>query len=160
LNALGFLDTGLDVFNHRRQDAFGLGDAGFFSEGFLNRYNEFSFGHKSLWYSFLLAITILNILGRESKICDEIPLNEIRLGNNAAKSGRFWVTMGNSETSFFHHFPSPPFLHLKARRAFIYQGLRAKRGAIKMVRDTGFEPVTPAVSRQCSTTELTAHWGG
>lgn len=25
-----------------------------------------------------------------------------------------------------------------------------------MVRDTGFEPVTPAVSRQCSTTELTA----
>ena len=26
----------------------------------------------------------------------------------------------------------------------------------EMVRDTGFEPVTPAVSRQCSTTELTA----
>lgn len=26
-----------------------------------------------------------------------------------------------------------------------------------MVRDTGFEPVTPTVSRWCSTTELTAH---
>ena len=26
-----------------------------------------------------------------------------------------------------------------------------------MVRDTGFEPVTPSVSRKCSTTELTAH---
>ena len=26
----------------------------------------------------------------------------------------------------------------------------------KMVRDTGFEPVTPSVSRKCSTTELTA----
>ena len=25
-----------------------------------------------------------------------------------------------------------------------------------MVRDTGFEPVTPSVSRKCSTTELTA----
>ncbi len=26
-----------------------------------------------------------------------------------------------------------------------------------MVRDTGFEPVTPSVSGRCSTTELTAH---
>ena len=26
-----------------------------------------------------------------------------------------------------------------------------------MVRDTGFEPVTPSVSRKCSTPELTAH---
>jgi hypothetical protein len=26
-----------------------------------------------------------------------------------------------------------------------------------MVRDTGFEPVTPSVSGKCSTTELTAH---
>src|SRR5436189_110638 len=26
----------------------------------------------------------------------------------------------------------------------------------EMVRDTGFEPVTPSVSRKCSTTELTA----
>ena len=29
----------------------------------------------------------------------------------------------------------------------------------KMVRDTGFEPVTPTVSRWCSTTELTARTG-
>ena len=28
-----------------------------------------------------------------------------------------------------------------------------------MVRDTGFEPVTPTVSMWCSTTELTAHSG-
>ena len=27
-----------------------------------------------------------------------------------------------------------------------------------MVRDTGFEPVTPSVSGRCSTTELTALW--
>ena len=27
----------------------------------------------------------------------------------------------------------------------------------KMVRDRGFEPLTPSVSRKCSTTELTAH---
>ena len=27
---------------------------------------------------------------------------------------------------------------------------------LEMVRDTGFEPVTPSVSRKCSTTELTA----
>ncbi len=27
---------------------------------------------------------------------------------------------------------------------------------LKMVRDTGFEPVTPSVSGRCSTTELTA----
>ena len=26
-----------------------------------------------------------------------------------------------------------------------------------MVRDRGFEPLTPSVSRKCSTTELTAH---
>jgi hypothetical protein len=30
-------------------------------------------------------------------------------------------------------------------------------GINKMVRDTGFEPVTPTVSMWCSTTELTAH---
>lgn len=28
-----------------------------------------------------------------------------------------------------------------------------------MVRDTGFEPVTPSVSGRCSTTELTAQTG-
>ncbi len=28
---------------------------------------------------------------------------------------------------------------------------------VEMVRDTGFEPVTPSVSGRCSTTELTAH---
>ena len=33
----------------------------------------------------------------------------------------------------------------------------AGHSAGKMVRGTGFEPVTPAVSEQCSTTELTAH---
>jgi hypothetical protein len=30
----------------------------------------------------------------------------------------------------------------------------------KMVRDRGFEPLTPSVSRKCSTTELTAQPGG
>src|SRR5260221_599628 len=30
----------------------------------------------------------------------------------------------------------------------------------EMVRDRGFEPLTPSVSRKCSTTELTAHWYG
>ena len=29
-----------------------------------------------------------------------------------------------------------------------------------MVRDRGFEPLTPSVSRKCSTTELTAQNGG
>src|SRR5881227_478182 len=29
--------------------------------------------------------------------------------------------------------------------------------AERMVRDRGFEPLTPSVSRKCSTTELTAH---
>ena len=29
----------------------------------------------------------------------------------------------------------------------------------RVVRDTGFEPVTPTVSRWCSTTELNAHFG-
>ena len=31
---------------------------------------------------------------------------------------------------------------------------------LEMVRDTGFEPVTPTVSRWCSTAELTAHSRG
>jgi hypothetical protein len=39
-----------------------------------------------------------------------------------------------------------------ARKAEIYQEAKEK-----MVRDTGFEPVTPTVSMWCSTTELTAH---
>ena len=33
-------------------------------------------------------------------------------------------------------------------------------GDQKMVRDTGFEPVTPSVSGRCSTTELTAQFRG
>jgi hypothetical protein len=33
---------------------------------------------------------------------------------------------------------------------------RFSTGALEMVRDTGFEPVTPSVSGRCSTTELTA----
>ena len=45
---------------------------------------------------------------------------------------------------------------LNTRRAFIYAVSQVPAGKKEMVRDTGFEPVTPAVSRQCSTTELTA----
>ncbi len=37
-------------------------------------------------------------------------------------------------------------------------GLKMDRATCEeMVRDTGFEPVTPSVSGRCSTTELTAH---
>ena len=31
-------------------------------------------------------------------------------------------------------------------------------GVLRMVRDRGFEPLTPSVSRRCSTTEPTAPW--
>ena len=37
------------------------------------------------------------------------------------------------------------------------RALMATYGSPKMVRDRGFEPLTPSVSRKCSTTELTAH---
>lgn len=33
-------------------------------------------------------------------------------------------------------------------------------GVLRMVRDRGFEPLTPSVSRRCSTTELTALQAG
>lgn len=66
------------------------------------------------------------------------------------------VTMSDKFLSIYGHFWPSRFRHKKARRACIHEAQRAISSSIKMVRDTGFEPVTPAVSRQCSTTELTA----
>ena len=40
---------------------------------------------------------------------------------------------------------------------FNYPKFLMATGDFWMVRDTGFEPVTPSVSGRCSTTELTAH---
>ena len=39
---------------------------------------------------------------------------------------------------------------------FDFQNFLMALGDFSMVRDTGFEPVTPSVSGRCSTTELTA----